>query len=583
MNTAQEPGSGLPEFRRWLAGSERPRPTSHIHLGGLGPDEVVVLTIVLRRKPDSPPLPPVPLENRAFLSKQDYAATYGADPLEVEAAAAFLEAEGMRIVEAHPGRRLITIRTTAAQVRAVFGVSLERYQDTSAMETLPLGTGQVRTHRGFDGAVSLPAELARCVTAVVGLDDRFVGAPRGDAVAEPAGVNSPTVSSVAQKLRIPNTGAYGEVIGILAAQPPGSPGTGPCYLASDITDLYFAHQPAGYRTRPMTLFDVNLTVGTKTYQNNPSQVTRVSSLAEADVATLELTQEIAAAATVAQGARVNVYFTEASEQGLFLFLNRVLLPERELQPTALSFSLMLADGVEVRQVGSHSEFGRPRGSSSLFYLLEECFRQIALLGISVFIAVGNRSNGKWKLLAAPNLAPPAQFPRPNARLGEMVENSDRMATAFSMASLEDAVPAADPADPAGRAHRGIGISEIGSQAAYSGFFVNGIGFSYAGPSCVASFNVGTTALLRRAFGVGLGCLYSMLDQLRRTQASSHRSQPESDSETVSPGAEGEIDPADGEPSDAKCFITARPAPRFRIANGPRVAVSFGRLCAGWLR
>jgi kumamolisin len=560
MHADEQPAGALPQFTRWLAGSDRPRPASHRHLGALHPDEAVAFTLVLRRRPGSPPFPRIPFENRPCIANEEYVSLYGADPAELEAAAAFVRAEGMTVLEAHAGRRTLAVLASAAQVRAVLGVALQRYEDSSediggdtGATELPqpvVGAGEdagvpkPRSHRGFDGAVRLPAELSASVTAVVGLDDRFLGVPRGAATGTQAAASGPTVAAAVQKLKVPNTGAYGEVIGVFAAQPPGLPGTAPCYLPSDVTHLYFAGQPAGYRTRPMSVLDINLTVGATTYKNDPSQVTKIDDLANADSATLELTQEISTSATVAQGARVNVYFTEASEQGYLAFMNRVLLPEREKQPTVLSFSLA---------IDAEYEAGTAIGSSSLAYLVDELFHQIAALGISIFIAVRERGAGKWRLLAAPNLAPSVMAPRLPYSLRRLMPASISVATALSPAALRIAARTGGLGDSAMIAPDAPGLPGIGGEATYSGFFVNGISYSYAGASCVASFYAGTTALLRSAFGAGLGFLNSMLFQLRATGTLNNHSNQDRDARAESGGTADESDQESGIQAGAQFF------------------------------
>lgn len=558
MSADVQPANALPEFTRWLAGSERPRPASHKHLGPLHPDEAVAFMLVLRRRQGAVPSSQIPFEGRSPISREEYVQMYGADPIDIESAVAFLQVQGMSVLEAHAGRRTLSVLATAAQVQAAFGVALQRYEDGGAIELLPRNGNEVRSHRGFDGAVYLPAELAECVTAVVGLDNRFLGIPRGAATSDGVGPSNPTVSAVAQKLKIPNTGAYGEVVGIFAAQPAGSPGIAPCYLPSDITHLYFANQPIGYRTRPLSILDINLTVGTTTYKNDPSQVEKVAVLTDADSATLELTQEIATSVTVAQGARVNVYFTEASEQGYLTFMNRVLLPEREKQPTVLSFSLALYESKATKDGASHA------GSSSLAYLVEDLFNQIAMLGISIFIAMGERGSDHWRLLAAPNLSPSAISPQVHHSFHGVTSSSATIATALSAASLLPASRAAGGSEISA-VSGATGVPDIGSEAAYAGFFVNGVSYSYAGPSCVAAFYAGTTALLRSAFGTGLGFLNSMLFQLKKARPLKNNANHDGGSRDVSSAAADESDHAQTASPDAQFFSRVRPS-RSRLAR-----------------
>jgi hypothetical protein len=558
MSADVQPASALPEFTRWLAGSERPRPASHKHIEPLHPDEAVTFMLILRRRPGTVPSSQTPFDGPSSISREEYVQMYGADPIDLESAVAFLQVQGMSVLEAHAGRRTLSVLATAAQVQSVFGVNLQRYEDAGAIELLPPNGDEARAHRGFDGAVYLPAELAECVTAVVGLDNRFLGIPRGAATSDGVGPSNPTVSAVAQKLKIPNTGAYGEVIGIFAAQPAGSPGIAPCYLPSDITHLYFANQPIGYRTRPLSILDINLTVGATTYKNDPSQVEKIAVLSDADSATLELTQEIATSVTVAQGARASVYFTEASEQGYLTFMNRVLLPEREKQPTVLSFSLALCEGAAAKDGAPHA------GSSSLAYLVEDLFHQIALLGISIFIAMGERGSDCWRLLAAPNLSPAAVSPQLHHSFQGVKSSSATIATALSAASLLPASRAAGGGDFS-TVSGATGIPDIGSEAAYGGFFVNGVSYSYAGPSCVAAFYAGTTALLRSAFGTGLGFLNSMLFQLKKTRLLKNNPNRDGGSRDLPGTTADESDHAQPAAPDAQFFSRERPS-RSRLAR-----------------
>jgi kumamolisin len=556
----------LPAFTRWLPGSERPRPASHRHLGPQHAEEAVAFTLLLRRKPANRPS----RENNRLadlhpFSPQAILETNAAEPAELEAASAFLEQQGMTVLEAHAGCRTLAILGTAAQVNAIFGVALQRYWDPRATEFLASGSGscsEPRSHRGFDGAVYLPLELAESVVAVVGLDDRFLGAPRGVAVGgAAAGGTYPHVAAVLKNLKLPNTAAYSETIGILAAQAPGAAGVAPCYLPSDIDHLYFANLPPGYRTRPLSILDVQLPVGATTYKNNSAHVTAITSLEQANNATLELTQDIATSVAVAQGARVNVYFTEATEQGYLQFLTRVLVPGREKQPTVLSLSLGLYEPCD----GSARSAGASPG-----HIVDELFREIASLGISVFISVCDWNTGKWRLLAAPNLTPTAA-PHLQPGLPGLMATSGAMACAALSAASQQIGSDAGGHYEAGPAHSRHAIPDLGAAVAYSGFFVNGISYSYTGTSCAASFYAGMTAMLRSAFGNGLGFLSSVLFELRKA-APAKRPNDDPDAPRVSGSTSAvSADEKDTGPA-APSFVMERAAPRRRFWNWglPRV-------------
>jgi len=564
--------NALPDFTRWLAGSERPRPASHKHLGALHGEEPVDFTLVIRRRPNSPALPRVEQGHntrtgrRPYISADEYTKVYGAEPAEIEAAAEFIRARGMTVLESHAGRRTLSILASAAEVNAAFGIQLQRYADPRATELsriVPTGAHQgpaaVQSHRGFDGAVYLPSELAEVVVAVVGLDNRFLGASRGTAAIGPAGTSHPIVSAAARQYNFPSTDASGETIAILAAQAPGSPGTAPCYLPSDINHLYFSSLPSEYQTRPASIVDINLTVGAVTYHNDASQVIKITSLARANNATLELTQDISTSATIAQGATVNVYFTEASEQGYLIFMNRVLFPGKEKQPTTLSVSLGICEGDEARAAAADANFGAFGGSSSPAGLIDELFRQIAALGVSIFVAVGDCGTRSGRLLAAPNLVPPSAAHELDYKMQGLaaswskVTATDSMSATFPSAPIQLAAGIAGAADLAGIRQDGQSIPDISGNVVYSGFFVNGISYSYMGTSCVASFYAGMTAMLRSAFGAGLGFLNTILFELKKAELS-HSSKEDSGSRGMPGDAAGARSFEQGSKRDDPPFI-----------------------------
>ncbi|MGB7145999.1 protease pro-enzyme activation domain-containing protein, partial [Mycobacterium sp.] len=131
---AKSKGPAIPEGYKRLSGSERPRPSASRYLGPVDASEQISATLILRQKPGSPALPGhehwdnTPPGQRQFLSPQQYAETYGASPADIDAVTAFVSSHGLRILEAHPGRRTISISGSASQVNGAFGIQLNRYQ-----------------------------------------------------------------------------------------------------------------------------------------------------------------------------------------------------------------------------------------------------------------------------------------------------------------------------------------------------------------------------------------------------------------------------------------------------------------------
>jgi subtilase family serine protease len=117
-----------------LEGSER-RPARKAQLlGAADAHELVKFTIVLRRRPDGPPVPDfdhfakTPPSQRRRLAAAEFAALYGAHPNEIAQIVNFVQSHGMSVVETHPGRRIVVATGTVAQISEAFVVTLGRYQ-----------------------------------------------------------------------------------------------------------------------------------------------------------------------------------------------------------------------------------------------------------------------------------------------------------------------------------------------------------------------------------------------------------------------------------------------------------------------
>lgn len=239
---------------------------------------------------------------------------------------------------------------------------------------------------GFEGQVHLPTELAGIVTGVVGLDNRIAGdvAGSGD---PPSAIWLP-VPDVARIYYIPNIVVPDQTIGVLALQ--REPGNGANYLLTDFTEWYFPSliNPAG--TRPgynlaPNIIDINVTVGTNTFRNNPTAVQAITDPNTADGSIIELTADISIAVTVAQGATVNVYFTEMSELGWVQFLKRVLVPAAgEKQPTVVTSSWIFVNRDDSGLLGSINDAG------SNATIISGLFQSLAAQGVNVFNSIGDR-------------------------------------------------------------------------------------------------------------------------------------------------------------------------------------------------
>ena len=564
--------------RARLAGSERPRPASHKPLGPMDADERLGVTIVVRPAPGSPPLPRLedwqatPLRARRYLTPQEYAARHGAAPADMQAVETFAKAHGLTVLQSHSGRRSVVVEGTAAQMNVAFGVRLHKFEapiptaprarkhgappeseetvseptrGARGRPTSPATRAPVQTHvhHGYDGHVSVPAELGGVIHAVVGLDNRRLSAPAGG-TGDPSGAAQVEVPTAATWYNFPNTGAADQTIGVFAPTPAA-------YLQTDITKFYMPGlTDANYHTAP-TLNDISLTVGSTTYSNNASSVQAITGAtpnatlnALPDSYILEVTQDVSTSSTIAQGCTVNVYFTEDTEQGWQVFLNRILLPETEQQPTVVTVSFVLAF--------DDSTIGSPTDTSSVAGVLSPLFQACAALGIDVFIALGDwgadnrQTDGKihvgycstdaWVTSCGGTVAV-----KSGGTLTEVVWSDAFSSTSGFGSSTTDfgatgggvsatftpaptyqtSIGVTGATDSGGTKHTGRGVPDIAGMVGFFGFVINGsnsnpLSYNFVGTSCVAPFYAGLAAVLRSAFGRAIGPFNTTLYSLAST-------------------------------------------------------------------
>jgi kumamolisin len=125
------------------------------------PNERVEVSVVLR--PRATPEPPEQQAARHAqpMTREAYAASFGADPSDLERVAAFARTRGLDVVESSQARRTVRLAGRAEDVASAFGVTFE-------CERQPDGT----LCRVASGPAQLPADLRDTVQGVFGLDTR---------------------------------------------------------------------------------------------------------------------------------------------------------------------------------------------------------------------------------------------------------------------------------------------------------------------------------------------------------------------------------------------------------------------------
>lgn len=557
-----------------LPGSERPHAPDSKLIRPADHAEKIAVTLLLRFPPNCPPLPDLahwqntPLHKRRYLSPEEHVTRYGATKADLERVINYVETNGMSVLYHHAGRRTVCILGTVAQLNSAFGVKLCHYE--SSLPRAPIhgnGSPDRHTHYGFDGPVHLHDDISDIVTAVVGLDNRRVSAPAGRGswelvtIPPPAGL-SPTslrtgaagtgdpsapgspnavgldVTAVAQYYNIPNIGAKDQVVGIIAPQAPDNPGYGAAYLASDI-NAYVSSLDASYQTPPV-LHDISVTVGTTTYANSSTYVNQINLTTNLNSdpygSIIEITQDISTCCTVAQGANINVYFTEDSEQGWISYLGHVLVPPPgEKSPTVLSHSWVV-----VPRGWSDDGLGPLSNKASTGYIMDQLFQQLAARGVQMFAAQGDWGADDSVADGKLHVAYPGTDPWVTSCGGTVLNLATPVPLEWTWSDSFNTTspfgPGSPPTDfgstgggasglfstPDYQTSAGITsikdsgndvitgkrfVPDVASMVGYSSKFrANTYTYNFTGTSCVAPFYAGVAAVLNQAFGIPLGFL-----------------------------------------------------------------------------
>ena len=133
-------------------------------LGPVNPDERVEVSLTLRSRR---PLSELEARLDRPMTREEYAANYGADPDDIARVEAFAHQHRLDVVEASQPRRTVRLAGRTADMSTAFGVSLQRMRLDDGAE-----------YRATDRAVQVPSELSGAVEGIFGLDTRPIARPR---------------------------------------------------------------------------------------------------------------------------------------------------------------------------------------------------------------------------------------------------------------------------------------------------------------------------------------------------------------------------------------------------------------------
>jgi kumamolisin len=303
----------------------------------------ISVTITVRRRPGAPDLAALSLKRsrQPRISREEFAATYGADPADLRRVAEFAANHGLMLIESSAAKRTVRVTGTVGQANEAFKVALGRYQSQEGEE-----------FRGREGAVYIPAELKDVITGVFGLDNRKMAEPlvvRSNA--EPAVVQQTTPKEVAGLYDFPAASAAGETVAIFEF--------GGGYQLSDI-QAYFTGQ--GLPVPHLVAVSVD---GQQNNYGGPS-----------DNYTVETNLDIDVVGSVAVGANIVVYFAPWSEQG-WIDIITTAIHDTTNRPSVISASYAWPESLW------------PSGQIAA---ISQAFQDAAALGVTVFAASGDHGS-----------------------------------------------------------------------------------------------------------------------------------------------------------------------------------------------
>jgi kumamolisin len=373
-----------------LPGSERAE-LPNVQPTDLDPNAAIEVTIMLRHRAE---VPEELITGPETITTQELGQRYGADPADVALVTDVLGRYGLTVTDSRLASRRLKVRGTVAQMSAAFGTMLR--QVTSPH---PDGSGEV-THRYRSGALSVPAELAEVVTAVLGLDTRPLARPHfRAATARPEAAASPTA--------VPLTAVQ---VAELYQFPAGADGTGQTIAVIELG--------GGYTTSDLNTYFGGLGLSTPSVsavsvdgaQNSPGQ--------QAD---MEVELDIEVAGTVAPKASQLVYFTPNTDQGFIDAISDAV--HASPAPTVVSISW-----------GQSEDLWSAQSRTAM----DSAMADAAALGVTICVAAGDNGSGDGATDGSAHCDFPASSPHALACGGTRLEGSPGSQTIVTEVVWNDA-------------------------------------------------------------------------------------------------------------------------------------------------
>jgi kumamolisin len=480
-----------------IKGSEKIAMSGAKAVGPVPDDERFEVTIRLRsRNPienlsSSSALADTLPQNRTYMSRDEFATTYGADQQDIDKIEAFAQNNGLVVVEASPERRSVVLSGTAAAFNTAFGTKLQHFEHPDG------------TYRGRTGALSVSSEVTDIIEGVFGLDDRPQAKPHYQR-------QNPQTKS--PKPKSGNVSANASPVSFTPPQlaklynfPQGLDGTNQCIAIIELG--------GGYRPADLKAYFKNLqlpvpkvkAIRVDNGRNQPST---------ADSADGEVMLDIEVAAALAPKAQIVVYFAPNTDQGFQDAISKAL-HDNVNKPSVISIS-----------------WGGPESAWTAQSLqqFDHMFQTAAALGVTVCCASGDNGSADGVNDGAQHVDFPASNPYAlgcggtflaasgNTITSETVWNENAnsatgggVSASFPLPSYQNSAHVPPSANPGGGSGRGV-PDVSGDADPASGYIVrvDGQSFVIGGTSAVAPLYAGLIALINQKLGKPVGFLNPLI-------------------------------------------------------------------------
>jgi len=342
-----------------LPGSERAPLADATAAGPVDTTARAEVTLVLRRRAE---LPDEVVAGPVYITGEELAERYGADPADVALVTQTLQARGLEVTEVHSATRRIKVAGMLGDLSSAFGTTLQRVSSTDA-------SGRAVTHRYREGPLYVPAALDGVVRAVLGLDTRPQAQPHFQTRGAVPGTSYPP-NQVAEIYQFPpGTSGAGQTIAVIEL--------GGGYSASDL-DTYFSS--LGITPAPSVT-----AVSVDGASNAPGP--------DSQGADIEVALDIEVIGGAAPGAAQVVYFAPNTDQGFIDAISDAV--QASPAPIAISISW-----------GQSEDSWSAQGLRAMDAVIADA----AALGITLCAAAGSNGSSDGVADGQPHVDFPASSP-----------------------------------------------------------------------------------------------------------------------------------------------------------------------------